>query len=385
MDQTPVQLEFDYRPRTRIVFGAGRIKELGRLACELGGARALVVSDPGIVRAGHSARAQAILSESGLESELFAQVDENPTTETVARGVDFARQMQPDLLIGLGGGSAMDCAKGINFLYTNGGCMQDYWGRNKATQPMLPLIGVPTTAGTGSEAQSFALISDAKTHAKMACGDDKAACRIALLDPELTLTQPARVTALTGIDALAHAVETYVTSARTPLSLAFSKAAWGYLSTHFTRVLTHPADLAARAGMQLGACLAGLAIENSMLGAAHALANPLTAHFGIAHGEAIALMLPHVVRFNAQRCAPWYRELLQSAGLAFGPHPGDELADRLGAWAQQGKLANRLAQLQVDRGQLKDLAFEAAKQWTASFNPRPVTAAELHLLYEQAY
>jgi alcohol dehydrogenase len=385
MDQSPTYLEFDYRPRTRIVFGAGRLNELGSLVQELRGTRALVVSDPGIVQAGHSERAQRILGEKGITSALFAQVDQNPTTETVARGLETAQDFRPDVLIGLGGGSAMDCAKGINFLYTNGGQMQDYWGRNKATKPMLPLVGVPTTAGTGSEAQSFALISDVQTHAKMACGDDKAACRIALLDPELTLTQPARVTALTGIDALAHAVESYVTSARTPLSLAFSKAAWGHLSANFVRVLTHPDDLSARAGMQLGACLAGLAIENSMLGAAHALANPLTAHYGVAHGEAIALMLPHVVRFNSQRCAPWYRELLQSAGLAFGPHPGDELADRLGAWAIQGKLARRLSDLKIDRLQLKELATDAAKQWTAGFNPRPVSATDLHWLYEQAY
>ena len=141
---------------------------------------------------------------------------ENPSTDDIAAGVEVARQFQPDLLVGLGGGSSMDCAKGINFLYTNGGQMKDYWGVGKAQQPMLPMIAVPTTAGTGSEAQSFALISDAQTHVKMACGDKKAACRVAILDPRLTLTQPPRVTALTGIDALAHALETLVTNKWTP-------------------------------------------------------------------------------------------------------------------------------------------------------------------------
>ena len=149
------------------------------------------------------------------------------------RDANCAHELQPDLLVGLGGGSSMDCAKGINFLYTNGGRMQDYWGEGKATQPMLPMIAVPTTAGTGSEAQSFALISDAQTHVKMACGDKKAAFRIAILDPELTLTQPARVTALTGIDAIAHALETYVTQRRNPVSLSFSREAWRLLSAHF--------------------------------------------------------------------------------------------------------------------------------------------------------
>src|SRR5690606_6191447 len=131
-------------------------------------------------------------------------------------------------------------------------------------------------------AQSFALISDAETHVKMACGDKKASCRIAILDPVLTVTQPPRITALTGLDALAHAVETYVTTRRNPISIAFSREAWRLLATNFSRVLEAPDDLEARGAMQLGACLAGLAIENSMLGSTHALANPLTAHFGLA-------------------------------------------------------------------------------------------------------
>src|SRR5690606_489408 len=145
----------------------------------------------------------------------------------------------------------------------------------------------PTTAGTGSEAQSFALISDAQTHVKMACGDPKAACRVALLDPTLTLTQPPQVTALTGIDAIAHALETYVTKRRNSISIAFSREAWRLLQANFIRVLQEPNDLEARGAMQLGACFAGMAIENSMLGATHALANPLTAEYGVPHGQAI--------------------------------------------------------------------------------------------------
>src|SRR5437764_14536495 len=212
----------------------------------------------------------------------------------------------------------MDCAKGINFLFTNGGRMQDYWGVGKATRPMLPMIAVPTTAGTGSETQSFALISDAQSHVKMACGDKKASFRIALLDPMLTVTQPRGVTALTGIDAIAHALETYVTRSRNPASLAFSREAWSLLGENLAHVLDDPNDLDARGGMQLGACFAGLAIENSMLGAAHALANPLTAHYGITHGVAIGLVLPHVVRFNAAAVGPLYADLAHESGLVNG-------------------------------------------------------------------
>ena len=186
-------------------------RSLGALAGELGARRALVVSDPGIVAAGHTQRGLDSLVKAGISVQLFDGVAENPTTDNVEAGVAVARAHDPELIVGLGGGSSMDCAKGINFLYTNGGRMQDYWGVGKATRPMLPMIAVPTTAGTGSETQSFALISDAKTHVKMACGDKKASFRVALLDPELTVSQPPRVTALTGIDAIAHALETYVT------------------------------------------------------------------------------------------------------------------------------------------------------------------------------
>jgi alcohol dehydrogenase len=153
---------FDFQPRTRIVFGAGQLASLGQLASELGARRALVVSDPGIVEVGHTARGIESLEAAGIKTHLFSDVGENPTTDHVEAGLAFARRHDPQLIVGLGGGSSMDCAKGINFVYSGGGRMQDYWGTGKATREMLPMIAVPTTAGTGSETQSFALISDAK-------------------------------------------------------------------------------------------------------------------------------------------------------------------------------------------------------------------------------
>jgi alcohol dehydrogenase len=282
----------------------------------------------------------------------------------------------------------LDCAKGINFLYTNGGKMQDYWGVGKALRPMLPMIAVPTTAGTGSETQSFALISDAQTHQKMACGDKKASCRIALLDPTLTVTQPPRVTALTGIDALAHALETYVTRPRNPVSLLFSREAWRLLAPNFQRVIDEPNDLDARMAMQLGACYAGIAIENSMLGATHALANPLTAAFGLAHGEAIGVMLPHVIRFNGEQCGDWYRELTDAVdGLVPNLNrtsTPEDLASFIRTLVEHAGLASRLAPCGVDAGRIGELAEDAAQQWTGTFNPRPIDPNSLSLLYERA-
>ncbi len=386
---------FDFQPRTRVIFGADRIDQLGELAMQLGGGRAVLVCDRGIIAAGHTERAVSALRRTGMEVVVFDDVHENPTTEDVERGRAFVASVRPDLLIGLGGGSSMDCAKGINFLHTNGGRMQDYWGVDKATRPMLPMIAVPTTAGTGSEAQSFALISDAETHVKMACGDKKAAFRIAVLDPKLTLTQPPRVTALSGLDAISHAVETYVTTRRNTISRSLSREAWRLLGRNFPRVIAEPQDLEARGAMQLGACFAGLAIENSMFGAAHALANPLTATLDIVHGQAVSAMLPHVVRFNATTVGPDYAELMRilqsDVCLPTGksaerrPCTAEGLADYLAGLVSAAGLSTQLRHLRVEPRQFDDLAEDAARQWTGTFNPRPVDATTLRELYAAAY
>src|SRR5579862_3511464 len=214
---------FDFHPHTRLVFGEGVIELLGALVKEYGGRRALVVTDSGIARAGHAALASQSIEKAGLRAHVYDRVHENPTTQHVADCVASAREHDIDFIVGLGGGSSMDTAKGSNFILTNGGKMADYWGINKATRPMLPLIAVPTTAGTGSECQSFALIADETTHQKMACGDVKAYAKVALLDPLLTLSQPPRVTANTGIDTITHALESHVTSVRTAVSQLFSR------------------------------------------------------------------------------------------------------------------------------------------------------------------
>lgn len=380
---------FDFSIPTRIVCGNDAIDRLGALTSELGGKRVLVVSDPGIIEAGHCQHGIDALGHEGLTTELFDGARENPTTEHVANGVAVAREFQPDVIVGLGGGSSMDCAKGINFIYSNGGEMKDYWGVGKAAKPMLPMVAVPTTAGTGSELQSFALISDAQTHAKMACGDKKATCKIAILDPLLTLTQPANVTALTGVDALSHALETYVTTRRNPMSLAFSRESWRLISTSFRRVLESPDDIEARARMQLGASYAGLAIEHSMLGASHALANPLTANFGTAHGQAVGAMLPHVIRFNGQVMENEYRELLAATAHVAGMPPvssGVEgLADFVGSLLEAAGLHLRLRELGVVEDRIGTLAEQAATQWTREFNPRPVDQSQLREIYELAF
>lgn len=378
---------FDLQPRTRLVFGPGTMSRVGEIAAGLGGRRVLLVTDRGIVAAGHAAHVEASLRSAGLSVTVYDAVHENPTTADVDQCLAVARGAEVDLLVGLGGGSSMDTAKGTNFLLTNGGRMQDYWGVGKAARPMLPLVAVPTTAGTGSECQSAALIADEVTHQKMACLDPKAAARVAILDPELTVSKPVRVTAVTGVDALGHALETAVTRTRTAYSWLCSREAFRLAVSAFARVLENPGDVAARGRMQLGAALAGTAIENSMLGAAHSAANPLTARFNVVHGAAVGLMLPAVIRFNAGWDGPRaaYAQLAVEAGLA-GSHLREELAvgallDQLEFLLGKAGMPRTLAEAGVDVEAIPVLAEEAARQWTAGHNPRPVSIHDFVELY----
>lgn len=356
---------------------------LGSVARELGGRRALVVSDPGIIAAGHAGVGVESLRRAGLDVECFSGFGENPTTLQVDSGAAVAAAFRPNLLVGLGGGSSMDCCKGINFLHSLGGRLADYRGRDRARGPMLPSIAVPTTAGTGSETQSFALITDSQTGVKMACGAMAAAFHVAILDPRLTLTQPRRVTALTGVDAISHAIESHVSRAATPASRVFSREAWRLLCHAFPCVLADGGDLPGRGAVQLAAAWAGLAIENSMLGAAHALANPLTAVHGTLHGQAVGLMLPHVVRFNAAVAAPRYAELWSDlSGIEGDPDAPEQLAAWIERLLVEAGLERSLAALGIQAPDPASLAADAAGQWTGGFNPRQASIEDYRRLYE---
>lgn len=378
----------DYHPSTRVIFGENTINRLGELTRELGGRRVLVVTDPGIIHAGHAEKALHFLKKASVEASVFDRVEENPTTRNVEDGVQFALEHKPiDVIVGLGGGSAMDCAKGTNFLLTNGGKMEDYWGVGKATKPMLPSIGIPTTAGTGSEAQSFALITQEETHLKMPCGDKKAGFRTVILDPVLVKTVPKKVAAVTGMDAISHAVESYVSTRRNPISQMFARQAWQYLAQNFEIVLKEPENIHAWGYMLLGAHFAGAAIENSMLGAAHACANPLTARCGITHGIAVCLMLTHVIRFNSQVVNGFYEDLLCIVGLEkkHQNNSAKRLAERIKELRNAGGLPERLRDCQVEAKVLLQLAKDATKQWTGKFNPRPVDEGDFFQLFSSAY
>lgn len=377
---------FDFQPRTRVVFGPAVVERVGELARESSFRRTLLVADPGLYAVGHVGTVLKSLQASDVTPFVFDDFAVNPDSRMVERGRDFAATLAVDSIVALGGGSALDCAKGTNLLLTNGGRIRDYVGYGKASQAMLPMIAVPTTSGTGSEAQSYAVLSDAETHQKLACGDSKLSFRIAILDPLLTLSQPRGVTATSAFDAIAHAVETFVTTRRNALSEFFSREAWRLLYANYERVMATPNDLEARGAMQLGAYFAGVAIENSMLGATHACANPLTAHFGTVHGAALALLLPTVVRWNAPVARERYAELLQLSGIDAPVHDaGERLAARLEEIAKAGELDGSLKTAGVSEIDLPMLAAEAAMQWTGGFNPRPFDVAGALEIYGAAF
>ena len=377
---------FEFQAATRLVVGRGMLARVGDLARSFGGTRVLLVSDPGLVATGFPARAEELLASASITCNLFEDFCENPTTDHVAAGVAVAADFRPDMIVALGGGSSMDCAKGINFVHSFGGSMHDYHGRQRAGRdrgPMLPSVAIPTTAGTGSETQSFALISDAATGAKMACGDPRAAFRVAILYVELTLTQPDRVTALTGVDAVSHALESYVSTAGTPASRLCARESWRLLAANLPRVLADGQDVDARAAVQLAAAWAGISIENAMLGGAHAMANPLTQCHHVPHCQAVGLALPHIVRWNAATCEADYTDLCRELPAADAAG-----AEQLAAWLtellRQAGLATSLAELDLGAADAASLATIAATQWTGSFNPRPLSGSDFESLYEEA-
>ena len=369
---------FSSRPSPKLVFGPGSLQELPACVREIGGTAVFLVSDTGIARAGHLTRARELLESAGIPVSIFDQSKENPTESDAAACRDLAREKRFDCIVALGGGSSMDTAKACNFLLTNGGAMRDYHGYGKATQPMLPLIAIPTTAGTGSECQSYALVSRDDTHEKMACGDPKARARTAILDPDLTATQPKSVAVQTGLDALAHALESAVCTRRNAISSLYSEAAFRHIASSLGHVLEGRPSRDERGRMQLGAALAGLAIENSMLGAAHATANPLTARHGVIHGHAVALMLPHVMRFNsaAADVAAIYDRfagILKETKVSTLP---------LVEWVSEIVARSAIPGVNgAANDDLAALAADAARQWTGQFNPRPLRTEDYIALY----
>ena len=289
---------FDLGMNYRIIYSEQSAAVVSKLAAELVANRVLMVTDPGIQAIGLDRSILESLKKQGVSVSLFTRVEPNPTTENVDHGLAQAREFRPSVLVALGGGSAMDCAKAINIRLHRKGRLQDYATSVVGGSPLLPLVALPTTAGTGSEVTPFLLISDSETHAKIVIRDPQAIPKVAVLDPNFTLSLPAEATLYAGLDALVHCFESYVAIGSQPYTEALAVRAINLILHNLPRVMAEPTDLRARGKMLVAANLAGMAFSLSYLGLAHSFANALTKIGAVPHGKAVGMMLPWVIRFN---------------------------------------------------------------------------------------
>jgi alcohol dehydrogenase len=370
------------------VFGNGARLLAGRYAVNLGSARPLVVSDAGVVAAGWTAEISDVLDADGLEPVPFHEVTANPKAHEVMAGVEAYRAGACDVIVAVGGGSVIDCAKGIGIVVANGGHILDFTGIDNIPAPGPPLICVPTTAGSAADVSQFAVITDAESRAKMAIMSKAAVPDVSLIDPMTTTTCDPQLTAACGLDAMAHAVEAFVSRAGSPMVDLHAIEAMGLLRRALPRIAAEPGHLATREAVMRAAMHAGLAFSNASLGAVHAMSHPLSGFFAIPHGEANAMMLDHVVAFNFPEAAERYRRM----GDAFGLHLAgvsearqlDALQADIRALKKDVGLLRGLTDYGVSRSELGELAARASNDICLVTNPRPANQRDLEVLYAEA-
>ncbi|MED4227709.1 iron-containing alcohol dehydrogenase [Neobacillus cucumis] len=289
---------FRYELPTAIEFGRGYAKKLAEHVTKLGGSNVLIVGDPGVKQAGIVQRLEAPLEEAGIPYTIFTEVGMEATIESVDKGTEIAKEMGCDLVVGVGGGSALDTAKAIGLMIKNKGNIRDYVGIDLVPAPGAPVIAIPTTAGTGSELTRFSVLSDKAANLKLSVGSMYNCPSLALCDPELTVTLPPHITAATGMDALTHALESYVNKATQPISEALSLQSMSLIAKSLRLSVVQGENIEARHDMLLASTIAAMAFNTTRLGLAHALAMPLGGQFKIPHGVVNAILLPEVMKFN---------------------------------------------------------------------------------------
>lgn len=307
--------------------GGGAVKELGDVVAELGARRPLVVTDPFMRKSGTVDGAIDALRAGGFDTAVFAETVPDPTTDSLVAGLEAVRQHEADVLIGFGGGSSIDTAKALGLLSNQGGPMRQYKAPKRNTGPSLPVVAVPTTAGSGSEATQFSIISDSETNEKMLCAGPAFLPVAAVVDYELTLSMPARLSADTGVDALTHAIEAYVSRKANPFSDGFALAAIGAIGRNLREVYKDGSNREAREAMMLAATQAGIAFSNSSVALVHGMSRPLGAHFHVAHGLANAMLFPAVTEFSVSGAEARYADCARALGAA-GPDDDDAAASR---------------------------------------------------------
>ena len=374
---------------TEIFLGAGSLKQIKAIIQQEQFRRAMIVTDKGVLNAGLIQPILAQLSEVNCEASVFDGVEPNPTDVVVNQAFVALTNERPDLLIAVGGGSSMDTAKAIGILATNGGDIIDYRGVGKVKEPILPVVAIPTTAGTGSEVTTVTVITDTKMKLKYSVGGRNVAARWALVDPELTLTVPPHVTAATGVDALTHAIEAFTSKMSYSVTDSLAKESIRMISENLRTAVYQGNNLEARSKMLEGSLIAGLAFNNAKLGLCHALCNPLGAHFNVPHGVANAILLPHSTRFNLPARTAKYAEVARLMGESTEGLSLSEAAEKaVSAIERLIKDVNvpaKLSQVGVTEDFLPRMVEECADNPLVSINPRTATKDDLLQIYKNAF
>lgn len=364
------------------VFGAGARRLAGRYAKNLGARKVLVVTDAGVISAGWPREVIASLDAEGIAHAVFSQVSDNPRAEEVMAGARVYQEEACNAIVAVGGGSPMDCAKGIGIVSSNHKPVTEFEGVDEVPAPGPPLLCVPTTAGSSADVSQFAVITDVKRKAKIAIASKSLVPDAALIDPVTTTTMDAYLTACTGMDALAHAIEAYVSTAQSAITDLFALEAIRMAAGALADAIREPRDLGARRTLMLASLYAGLAFSNGGLGAVHAMAHALGGLLDFAHGESNALLLESVIEYNYNSAPERYRRIGQALGAKGGNAAG--LAAALAGLRAEIGLVRTLGELGVRSDAIPELAQKAMRDICMVTNPRPPVAKEIEDIYAKA-
>ncbi len=374
---------FSFELPTKIEYGVGSARGLADAVKNLNAGKVLLITDKGIVNSGLLEKVAGSLKAHKMNWKVFDNVEPNPKDYNVQEGAEIARRFGPDCLVALGGGSPIDCAKAIAVLAFQGGAVRDYEGPDKIGADVLPLVAVPTTAGTGSEVTFSSVITDSGEKFKFSIKDPKIAPKVALLDPEMTLTMPPELTASTGMDALTHAIEAFTAKVSEPIADSAALYAIELIARYLRIAVSESHNLEARAGMLLGSVLAGIAFSHADVAAVHCVAEALGGKYDAAHGVCNAIVLPAVMAYNMEYCKERYARIAAAMGLAV--ENVDQGAER--AVEAVKKLASDIHlpgfnSLGVKEKDLEELAVNAFKNGSNIDNPRPMKKEDYLNLFQ---
>lgn len=374
---------------TRNVFGEGSVNEIGTLLGSLNVSHALIVTDKFLAQSGMADSIRSILEKSGIRSDIFDGAEPNPTDKNVESGVAFFQEKGCDSIISLGGGSSHDCAKGIGLVASNGGKIHDYEGVDKSTKDMVPLMAINTTAGTASEITRFCIITDTARKVKMCIVDWRVTPAIAINDPELMVGMPSSLTAATGMDALTHAVEAYVSTDANPLTDAAAIKAIDKIVHYLPQAVANGDYMKARSEMAYAQYLAGVAFNNASLGYVHAMAHQLGGYYNLPHGVCNAILLPYVQEFNLIGNLERFAVIAKAMDLNVdGMSPfeaGEACVYGLKTFGRYLGIPQNLRSLGVDPADFEVMAENAMKDACAATNPRKATKDQIIAIFQKAY